>query len=556
MTQMTQRSIRSDPLARSSTSFSINSHKAFILLKNLTIKSEPEDPLSRQPTAIQPSDRSTFGAGEPSCPLPGDFLTLDSRVEEPYFSYTPKDRHMSVSFDMIWADIRDETNVWIVPRGLSGKAIAALNHLKKSPLSINLDDTDCFGNTLLHLLAARSDLQEQLILVLESSCVTPDYLKRRNTGGQTFLHVLAKEWFSNPIDPSCPFWTLMSHIDAITPDMFRQLAPMRDVYGRTIFHHIKRLVHEPSTASDAIHAIIESKNCDTRVKAQRDAFGSDIVGPKDFIQPPSIYVSASVVPSDGDALPYRDYVPIRDGVDKDQYVVANAAADPDIEDGHGYGALHCLAYSADRCQPTRKRKASEPLYPSRDTSPGDHTASTASPSTFLQVKSPTLSDEPNSDFVRKAGELINLGCSVSHYDRKGRTALMAFIEQLPEDKTIEPVLKLLVDAIVAEGMLEARNPDGETALVLAARLGKISAVQTLVAAGANQHVRHARHQYVRSLLQTIHHEMGKRKHDTKIVGPLDTCLKVLAQPETRTLAASDPKAVLFPDAIDEWGLAT
>lgn len=554
----TQRSFNMQAPSRSFSGLSISSQKAFSLLKNLTIKTEPEGPMSRQGTVIQPAcNIPLYAGGRLPCPLPGDFLTLDSHLEDTlYIDYNPEKQHQYVSFDMIWADIRVERNLWVINRGLSGKAIAALSHLQKVPTAIKLDDTDAFGNTLMHFLAARHDSQEQLISLLGSPAMTDSYLLRQNTGGQSFLHVLAREWFSNPKEKSCPFWTLLGQIDQV----FTTLAPLRDVYGRNFFHHVKLCLEDNATASDMIHAVIAVKKLDPSILCQRDAFGTDIVGPQ--AQPEEAMVSGMIVPSDGQSLPYRDYQLVTE--DTYQHIFERAKVDKNIEDGYGRGALHALAITASKLQPNRKRKASEPLYSSRDIAPGiqqQQYQKVASPITTLEtaiapVSPTTIGEESTGEFAKKAQELINEGCSVSHYDRKGHTALMAFIELLPEDKSIELLLSTLVDAAVREGMLDARNRDGETALMVAARLGKISAVQALVSAGANQHTRHARHRHVRGLLQTIHHEMGKHKNDPRVVGPLDACLKVLAVPDkdVSSADAEPPKAVLFPDAIDEWGI--
>ncbi|AEO62007.1 hypothetical protein MYCTH_2113877 [Thermothelomyces thermophilus ATCC 42464] len=87
----------------------------------------------------------------------------------------------------------------------------------------------------------------------------------------------------------------------------------------------------------------------------------------------------------------------------------------------------------------------------------------------------------------------SVSVSVSHYDRRGYTPLMAFIEHVSDDQDDKArTLQAILEALVRAGArLEARNRRGETPLLLAARLGRKVALATLLEGGANAHARDA-----------------------------------------------------------------
>jgi len=93
--------------------------------------------------------------------------------------------------------------------------------------------------------------------------------------------------------------------------------------------------------------------------------------------------------------------------------------------------------------------------------------------------------------LRHLNALLQASVSATHFSKLGTTPLMAFIEHIPDDyddkaKTLRMIFKTLIQDGAS---IEARNRQGETALLVAARLGRKVALATLVEMGANIHVR-------------------------------------------------------------------
>ncbi|SPQ27220.1 21a8c676-c933-4788-ac8c-b8b69e7ffa1a [Thermothielavioides terrestris] len=448
---------------------------------------------------------------DPGFALPGDFLTAHTRSCADF----PGQQHGKGN---CWCSISKKTSAeedsWVLPTGeLSARARRVLAH--PSPAHLGLRDS--FGNTPLHLLAALEGYQEEL-LGMAVRCDRGS-LRRVNTAGQTFLHVLNLEWFSDVPNSSTPLRRLLAYIGNTCPELVYET----DVYGRTFFHRAHSLVRDPAALACLVSLFNPTLAC------RRDAFGfnpvssGDPASPNPYIPPrrngcisPQVEAFSRAGSSsrpqssdEGSFLAYHARL---------VQVIQSSYTDPSIEDAEGRNGLHCLAeailnqQTMDRhVQATGRPHLKRKLEGTKDSHYGTAASSPTTPTTT----SSSSSTSPSSEAVlttrlRHLQSLLDpsVGVSVMHYDRLGRTPLMAFIEHVPDDhddkaRTLQTILVTLVRADA--GVLEARNRRGETPLLLAARLGRKVALATLLECGANVHARDADG---RGVLELLDAEVG------------------------------------------------
>lgn len=201
------------------------------LLKHFTISSASDltqrPPLSeRRPSVCStdagPPELEVFEAfPEVGYALPGDFINTQNLN---CAGFPGEDHYSGKCWCSIAALVSNEKTSWLLPTGeLSTRAQRVL----ADPSQMNLASRDCFGNTPLHLFAALEGYQEALFgMVLHTAdvCAT-------NNSGQTFLHLLNIEWFSDLNHISAPLKQLLAYLRDYAPD----LVYIKDVYGRTFF---------------------------------------------------------------------------------------------------------------------------------------------------------------------------------------------------------------------------------------------------------------------------------------------------------------------------------
>ncbi|AEO71790.1 uncharacterized protein THITE_124712 [Thermothielavioides terrestris NRRL 8126] len=390
---------------------------------------------------------------DPGFALPGDFLTAHTRSCADF----PGQQHGKGN---CWCSISKKTSAeedsWVLPTGeLSARARRVLAH--PSPAHLGLRDS--FGNTPLHLLAALEGYQEEL-LGMAVRCDRGS-LRRVNTAGQTFLHVLNLEC-GDPASPN-PY---------IPPRRNGCISPQVEAFSRA----------------------------GSSSRPQSSDEGSFLAYHARLVQ-----------------------------------VIQSSYTDPSIEDAEGRNGLHCLAeailnqQTMDRhVQATGRPHLKRKLEGTKDSHYGTAASSPTTPTTT----SSSSSTSPSSEAVlttrlRHLQSLLDpsVGVSVMHYDRLGRTPLMAFIEHVPDDhddkaRTLQTILVTLVRADA--GVLEARNRRGETPLLLAARLGRKVALATLLECGANVHARDADG---RGVLELLDAEVGgvRASADVCLYARLEAC---------------------------------
>ncbi|KAK0667865.1 hypothetical protein QBC41DRAFT_278074 [Cercophora samala] len=492
-------------------------HQITSLIKDFTIAGSSHDELStgRRASAalsersahddfpeLETSHEPFEAFPEPAFAVPGDFLSAHRRNCADF----PGQQH---GVGDCWCSIAGDTsmdqNSWLIPTGeLSVRARHVLNH--PSPDSLRLCDS--FGNTPLHLFATLEGYQESLFRMVLNCDI--QILKMINTAGQTFLHTLNLEWFFNLTDPSTLLKQLLSYIKDSVPDLVYQT----DVYGRTFFHRAHSLVRDPEALADLFSPF------DSLRAARRDAFGfnplgSNIAGDQGPYIPPrrgnntspqTEYFSSSTggpsrghsaSPSDNDSfLAYHARL---------VEVIQSSYNSPQMEDAEGRNGLHCLAEAILNQQSMNRHVSSSssvgapsihqrPSLKRKLDSSKESITSFPSPSTASAATASTIANESTltTRLRHLTGLLHHSHVDVNAYDKSGNTPLMAFITHISDDqddksKTLLAILETLIRANGCK--IEARNRRGETALLVAARLGRKVALTTLLEHGANVHAR-------------------------------------------------------------------
>ncbi|KAL2260595.1 hypothetical protein VTK26DRAFT_5344 [Humicola hyalothermophila] len=553
------------------------------LIKEYTISaaSDDERSLGRRPSATM-SERSDSGEPldfeptpeayeafpEPGFALPGDFLSAHRRSCADF----PGQQHGRGD---CWCSIAQETseeeNSWLLPNGeLSDRARRVL----KQPSPANLSLSDSFGNTPVHLFAALDGHTEFLLGVVANS--DAGILRAVNTAGQTFLHVLHLEWFSDLANPSARLGQLLAYISGSCPE----LVYVTDVYGRTFFHRAHSIIRNPASLAGLIAPFNPTP------ASRRDAFGFNPIsssqpgGEGPYVPPrrtgslsPQFEGVSQLSPTNRSQSPVdeRSFLAYHARLVQ---VIQSSYNDPLVEDTDGRNGLHCLAEAiinqqtmdrhvqgaqrgaASSCRPHLKRKL--------DCSKGAATSSSSPPPSAagaISPASPSFSPAQTAPATRAPAEatlptrlrhlqsLLHPSVHVDpcHYDRRGMTPLMAFIKHIPDDhddksRTLQAILETLVvvrsngaPAAQAAGVasipapntiLEARNRRGETPLLVAARLGRKLALATLLELGANVH---ARDVDGRGVLEVLDERVGsaQARADVGLYARLEACRVLL-----------------------------
>jgi len=505
------------------------------LLRNFSISgaSDSEDdgsPVAQRPSvsggeSVEEGLQEPFEAfPEPGFAVPGDFLSAHTRNCASF----PGQDHGRLCWCTIFRETSSLQNSWLLPTGdLSDRARQVL----RDPSDANISLTDSFGNTALHLLSALEDYQEELLAMVITSSEARTAV---NTAGQTFLHVLALEWFRDLAAPSAPLRQLLAFIRNSSPDLVYRT----DVYGRNFFHRLHALVRTPAILSALVSPF------DPSLALRRDAFGfsPDDDGP--FIPPrrPSVMMAGSPPTptpppsSDSDTfLAYHTQL---------IQVIQSSYNSPTVEDGAGRNGLHCLAEAIlnphaimDSQRPPKRKhdNVSSPSAPS--------TTTTAIPASLPASGTSSGSETPLLTRLRHLESLLH-SVDPNHRDRRGNTVLMAFVSHLADDQDdkSKTLLTILETLLRGGADLEARNRHGETALLVAARLGRKVALTTLLEHGANVH---ARDVYGRGVLGLLDTTCRAARHDLALYARLEACRVLLT-------GRRDWGVVLEPSVAREW----
>lgn len=505
-----------------------------VLMSRLTIGNSENDGNSpcRTPSdfPMHQSPVSTGPTPHPGLAVPGDFM-----ISRKYMPQCHAQKHFATSSGEggvpCWCTIADETAdlpeaFYITDRGADCDRAASIRQG-----SADASSADQFGNTPLHLFAAWDNQIgiETTFQLLESGRADPSKV---NSAHQTFLHVLSPMWFFGTNDLSVPLYRLLNFLYA----RHKNLIYAPDVFGRTFFHQLDRFVHDPQ--------VIENITQHYWSAIPRDAFD---------VKPPSHATDTSFAPprrTGTTALsPLAEEAPEEDFTSRDMGLVSivnEAYNNPFLEDNEGRNGLHCLAEM--------------PFITSNPSSPDPNTPNPSQPPNTntkgsLKRKHGRDDAERIKPITQRLSVLSGLLTpvkqtappDVNHYDHKGNTVLIAFAGQLSDDQDdksgqhIGRILDLLIDN---GAILDARNRQGETALLVAAKRGNKHVVSKLLDKGANLHARDKRG---RAIMAIIDAQIALCSKDLPSYGRLEAVRAAVLAKKLEEKGVEDE-----PTFVDEW----
>ena len=452
-----------------------------------------------------------------------------------------------------WCSVARETSSvtdsWFLPTGqLSEHGRMVLT----DPAAATVFLSDHFGNTPLHLIASLEGYRQVLFgMVFHGANV-----RATNKGHQTFLHVLNEEWFSDLSGPSAPLKQLLTFLLESAPDLVYET----DLYGRTFFHRARSLILDPDVLTGLLspfHPIAASR---------RDAFGfTPLPNP---LPNPATSRQGSLAPFEEDSAspntgttgpnPSEKRPSSADEVSFLAYharlvqVIQSSYNDAHVEDSEGRNGLHCLAEAIINQQNMDEQRSV--MSTGRSLKRKVDLTDTVTPppaSSSRPTPSNPIASNTEGTLLARLRHLEGLTIhsthpvDINHYDKAGNTALMAFITHIPDDqddksKTLVAILETLVHA---GARLEARNRRGETALLVAARLGRKAALTTLLENGANVYARDVRG---RGILEVVDERCRGAGGDVALYARLEAC-RVLVT------GRRDWGVVGGPGGVLEWG---
>ncbi|KAM7206468.1 hypothetical protein V8F20_002817 [Naviculisporaceae sp. PSN 640] len=482
----------------------------------------------------------------PGYALPGDYLRA-------YRWHCTDVSNPDHSACRCWCFVTQEMtavpDAWFLPNGhLTDRAKVVLT----DPSQAHVFPSDHYGNTVLHLFASLPGYREVLFGLLVQG-VNP---RLTNRGGQTFLHILHEEWFLDLSSPSALLRQLLAFLQDATPDLLFE----RDLYGRTFFHHAFSLVADHGSLAGPLSSV----NVHNTIR--RDAFGfiPQITGHRG--EPGHPY-GGTASPLGGRAGSPREHTTESRPSSADEVsflahharlvqIIQSSYNDAQVEDAEGRNGLHCLAEAIINQQTMDEQRS---VMTAGRSSKRKESFNTAKPT--LASSGPGLSTTPSATSSRSNAEGTLLArlrhlegltihsthpVDVNHYDKHGNTVLMAFITHISDDqddksKTLVSILEMLIHA---GARIEDRNRLGETALLVAARLGRKAALTTLLENGANVYARDAKG---RGVLEVVDETCRCAKGDVALYARLEACRVLLT-------GRRDWGVVFRPSIVMEWGI--
>lgn len=461
----------------------------------------------------------------PGLAVPGDFM-----VAPKYVHSCQRERHfahyLQESKCACWCTITDETtdiaeNFYVTARGeMCDRASLAMGDLNSAT------GVDAFGNTLTHLFAALETQQGINATLQLVQLKGPDSLLA-NKADQTFLNVLSSVWFTGLHDTdNAPLYRLLDtlYYQGVSGAVFN-----RDVYGRTFFHQLDRYCSDAQAFSN----IVRNYN---GTLIPRDAFG---------VQPPSHLAEHSLngprrmgttpLSPLAEELNDQDFATLHQQL----ITIVNAAyTNPKAEDDEGRNGLQCLA---------ALNLDSGALPSSNPSSPNPNHRSNSN-------KRKRGKEEGIKAIERRAQYLENLlrrtadanPPDVNHYDKKGMTVLMTFAAYLADEQDKSGlVIGKIVDVLLHGGAkLDARNRQGETALLVAAKHGNKHVVSKLLDKGANFY---ARDKSGRGIMAIIESQIARSSGDLSLYGRLEAVRAAVVAKKLGENGGQDE-----PSFLDEW----
>ncbi|PMD31522.1 ankyrin [Hyaloscypha variabilis F] len=494
-----------------------------------------------RPSSIVASLRSRI----PRLILPDAILLLDRYVQRQGLCIPGFKSHDSKT---CWCleELDANSQVWVCQTGLINQQISdPPSHLG----SLNIEFCDLFGDTVLHMLAARGADFEVIIDVLQQGVDG----NAKNTAGQSFLHVLRHRFLTVLATHRRTLFYFLQKLNS-----FKIKFLDCDLFGRSFFHLLTRQARNLDRNSLSVLQYLN-----VRLPTSRDAFGwiaaldAKAAG-KEFDRKcrngntqehyeeaentdgsssqksfdtecsPSIVCDATSIDStptsndwpiasqdnlnDADALVYKHARLLE--------IATKAIDSPHIEDPEGRNGLQCLAEAV--LDIDKKNALSENSNKrKRDQSKPD------SSSKWLTIR------------YELAQEMVSLGVHINNYDKNGNTVLMAFVTHLPDGEDDKTLAKLFHHLIRSGANMHWRNRSGETALHIAVRLGHKVATRVLLESGANVHSRTSEGKGVLAVGETYYF---RAREEPRLYASIMACMALCIQ----------YGAVAAPTLVQEW----
>lgn len=502
--------------------------------------------ISATATGLEKNEAVKTSQERTNSDLADSILTLDHRIEEQGICIPGLAYHDTRT---CWCHVADSLRykVWVSNSGLPSNVTM---DPPQNLANLDLQFRDAFGNSVLHMLAARGANISVIIDALEQG-VDPN---ARNSAGQNFLHVLRyrvlRNWATNP---RLLIWVLQKL------NTFNVNFNECDPYGRTFFHlltyHARNLTYAsfhvskfpnrilsyprdafnwvvafcplPVRTSEVVAASHEgdyfvlssvtpdgnlSQNCGSSIQPDHIAdISQDNSHPRSMVNPPS----TKEAPTENTTFLLKQARLLE--------TARLSIDDPSIQDDEGRNGLQCLA-RAPLAWDINKKEMPAGGSRKRKAGQNDPTRSVRMTFRFELVK-----------------QMIASGIDVNQYDSNGETVLMAFIMHLPDGED-DTTVASIIDILIHRGAnLHRRSRLGETALHIAVRLGRKVATRVLLVNGANPHARTSKGKGVLALGERSYLEAREQPAlYASIMACMALCMKF--------------RAVAAPTLVQEWSV--
>jgi ankyrin repeat protein len=421
------------------------------------------------------------GSGRGTIMLPSAFLFLDRYVRRQGICLPGLKSHDSGT---CWCleDLDPRSRLWVDRKGPVNQRV---DDPPQSLKRIDLQFRDIFGNTVLHMLAARGADIAVIFKALKQGA-DPN---AKNSAGQNFAHLFSRRFLQTLAADRLILMYVLPEL-AMFDFRFNDC----DLFGRSFLHVLT--LEGRDVKPNALQGL---RWLDRRNRPSRDAFGwvaaidpttqAKTTAPfqrtytlAQLAKYPHLYrefnndYSPSTSPHNE---PENFEIPV--STDPNYSIFKHArlletaglAIDvPDIEDTQGRNGLQCLAEVSltlgdedEILTASHKRKRDQ-----KDLN---------SPTTRLTFR------------YELAQNMIAVGVDVNNYDKDGNTVLMAFVTHLRDGEDDKTLTQLLHCIIHNGANVHWRNRQGETALHIAVSLGRKVATRVLLMNGSNVHARTA-----------------------------------------------------------------
>lgn len=358
----------------------------------------------------------------------------------------------------------------------------------------NIHATNTAGETFLHLLHAPTEEDDVCALIEELSIQGFDF-SQQDDHGQTSLHLLTRPWHPQQYltkvikkfnSLGLPLRNSRDNLGfSLSDQMNNPPASDFDLFEDSIFRQSLGLTSDSrgciihrSPAQPSENSVFESNQCST----------------------PDKRVSISTIL---DSPRYGHHADLLK-------TIITAGEIPWFEDSNGRNGLHCLA-EVNFDLPLPNRSGCGVRYCGKE------------------------------ETIRELylDNLLGAGVDSNNYDKEGNTPIMAFITHKRTSEDDNTTTRILTKLVVAKAKIHRRNRQGETALHLAVKLGRRAATKFLLKNGANVHARNKRGE---GILEVGHSACRKALGDATLYAQIVLCMSL----------AISSEAVSSPTILREW----